>query len=146
MATLNFNSSAVLVRAGAILAASGAYSTSDVADFLGVAPELVTISTTYTRGTTGGLVLFKVEWKIGGVWVYDTTPSWTLTVSGSTVESPVGVTVIPGPPSSDSSALGFAIVVKVAPGASSMRVRVAEADATKASPGTLGDLYLSARI
>lgn len=129
------------VLAETVLEDDGSYTATDSWE-LPLGTPLVGVSGPYTRGAVGGRFLAKPLWKVNGAWVYDQTPS-DVTVSGATVETPIGTTVIPGPVPQDGSALPFAFVLEVFPGATDVKLELAEADATKATPGTIGPVVLS---
>lgn len=134
------------VRASAALAGSGAFTSAtawDVPD--GV--QKVSVAGTYTRGMAGGLAVLRLKWTVtgvDGVSFYDTTQDQALAISAPDGTSSFYRTVIACPAPSSSSALSFVLApLDVPPGATSLTIEAAEADATKASPGTL-TLYVAA--
>lgn len=132
-----------VVYDGALLASDGSYAASELYE-LPLRCKALTVAFPYTRGTDGGYPLLKLQWGIGGTLYWDTTPTGGATVSGATVETPVRITVIPGVPPANGSALNTLFTLDVPDGVDSVKVHVAEADATKATPGTVGPITLAA--
>lgn len=128
------------------LAADGSYTAAAECRLPEHQIDCVEVSAEYAYGTSGGLPLFRFKWKIGSLWVYDADPTGVADVAGNTVQTPVALTVIPGPSPASSAALAFVFTIRVRAGATALIVEVAEADATKASPGTINSLLLSAGV
>lgn len=144
--TISLNAPVVEVLGATTLATNGSYTSSAQLLFPGYTLARIGVSATYTRGTSGGLPLFKLKWLVGDRWIYDTSPTGGQTVSGATVETPIGLTVIPGPAPATSSPLLFGFDVDVFPRASGVQVEVAELDATKVTPGSITTITISAWV
>lgn len=133
----SFGRTSTTVRASAILLNTGAY----VGATAWTVPDgvkKVSIVGTYTRGTSGGRAILRLKWTVASIAAYDTTRDEAISTSGPDASSSFYRTIILCPIPSDASALSFVLdPVDVPPGATSLQVEAAEADATKASPGTL---------
>jgi len=121
----------------------GSYTAATEALLPGVRLDRIEVSAEYVRGTAGGLPLFRFKWKIGGEWKLDAEPTGAANVAGNIVSTPVAITVVPGPAPADATALAYVFTIRARAGATALLVEVAEADATKATPGTINSIILS---
>ena len=126
---------------------SGAYTTLAIVTLDPTAGEVVTTWLEYTRGTAGGFLLAKMEWGAllpdgSYFWVYDTTPTGSVTVSGATITTPVALTIGKGPVPADGSPVRFEFTWNKRSGATHARLSVAEAAASAATPGTVSKARL----
>lgn len=146
MTTHILNTTTVQVLGETLLESDGSFTPSDECQLPGYHVQRVEVSVSYTRGASGGLPRFRFQWKIAEQWRYDTTPTGAADLVGNTVETPVAISVVPGPAPNDSSPLGFVFTIDVRDGGRALIVEVAEADATKTTPGTVGSIHLAAGV
>lgn len=99
----------------------------------------------YTRGTSGGLALVRVDWVACGVRIPDTSPTGDATETADVLSIEIKTTEAVSPPPQDGSAHVVLHKFDIPPGADGAIVRIAEADATKASPGTIAEVTCAAR-